>query len=496
MITWLLYLLATTALVVAWWLPGSIECAALGWTSVALFVAALQVPQGRMKRSFVAGILTYIGGFYWLYGTISDFGGFPTVAALAIFALFAVGSAVQFAIWGFTWGRLPQWATRLGLRTALAWLVAHHFWIKIFPWDFGHTQIGFTPFALIADTVGVTGITFIMMWVAECFVCRRSVSLAARAASFVALVAALGHGVYAEQMFTQNSEGIALNTVMIQGNISLRRKHDQTSFSINREQYVKTSSLVADKDTLVIWPESTITNFLPDNLQQASESDLLPFFNNGSAFLVGALTYRSRQEFFNSSILIRPDGSVAPPYHKMILMPFGEYTPLSSLFPWMAEINATAAQFTPGREPSVLSFPLSSGTEVHVSPLICYEDVVPTMAQDATLRGAQLLVNQTNDAWFGDSVAPYQHHMIASFRAIENRRYLLRSTNTGLTAVVDPLGRTAASLLPFTEGVLPLEVMLISSLTPYCRFPVQLVWLLLSAGVVLLVTFPLRQTRQ
>jgi apolipoprotein N-acyltransferase len=458
-ITWLLYLLATTALVVAWWLPGSIECAALGWTSVALFVAALQVPQGRMKRSFVAGILTYIGGFYWLYGTISDFGGFPTVAALAIFALFAVGSAVQFAIWGFTWGRLPQWATRLGLRTALAWLVAHHFWIKIFPWDFGHTQIGFTPFALIADTVGVTGITFIMM-------------------------------------FTQNSEGIALNTVMIQGNISLRRKHDQTSFSINREQYVKTSSLVADKDTLVIWPESTITNFLPDNLQQASESDLLPFFNNGSAFLVGALTYRSRQEFFNSSILIRPDGSVAPPYHKMILMPFGEYTPLSSLFPWMAEINATAAQFTPGREPSVLSFPLSSGTEVHVSPLICYEDVVPTMAQDATLRGAQLLVNQTNDAWFGDSVAPYQHHMIASFRAIENRRYLLRSTNTGLTAVVDPLGRTAASLLPFTEGVLPLEVMLISSLTPYCRFPVQLVWLLLSAGVVLLVTFPLRQTRQ
>jgi apolipoprotein N-acyltransferase len=176
----------------------------------------------------------------------------------------------------------------------------------------------------------------------------------------------------------------------------------------------------------------------------------------------------------------------------MILMPFGEYTPFSSWLPWLEEINSTAAQFTAGAAPAVLSFPLSSGVQAKLSPLICYEDVVPQIAREATQLGAELLINQTNDAWFGRTVAPYQHHMIASWRAIENRRYLLRSTNTGLTAVVDPLGRTAASLLPFTEGVLPLDVELLSEKTLYTSMPIYALWLFVAALCVLLAVLPRR----
>ena len=135
----------------------------------------------------------------------------------------------------------------------------------------------------------------------------------------------------------------------------------------------------------------------------------------------------------------------------------------------------------------MLEFPVSSGATVHVSPLICYEDVVPHISRWAVVKGATLLVNQTNDAWFGNTVAPYQHHMIASFRAIENRRFLLRSTNTGLTAAVDPLGRTLASLLPFTEGVLPIEVNLIQTQTIFTRLPIPLAWTLLAAMSILSV---------
>jgi len=491
-IAWALTVLAAASLVAAWWTPGSIECAALGWTSAALFVAALQQPGKRARRAFVAGLITYTGGFYWLYGTISDFGGFPTVAALAIFALYAAGSAVQFLIWNFAWERLPLFVSRLGLRTALAWLVARHFWIRIFPWDFGHTQIGFVPLAQLADLLGVTGITFLMMWVAECFVARRSVSLAARAAAAAALVAALGYGAWAEEAIPA-LKGTSLQVALIQGNVSLQRKHDVSFFTVNREQYLKTSAMVAEKDALIVWPESTITDFIPAGLANAYQAPSLPFLNNGSAFLVGGLTYRSRKEYFNSSILIRPDGTLDTPYNKMILMPFGEYTPLASWLPWLEEINSTAGQFTAGSAPAVLSFPLSSGAVVRLSPLICYEDVVPEIGREATRAGAELLINQTNDAWFGNSVAPYQHHMIASFRAIENRRYLLRSTNTGLTAIVDPLGRTAASLLPFTEGVLPMQVELLNYRSPFTDYPVAVAWLLLAAACVVAAVLPSRR---
>ena len=494
MISWLLSVTAAATLVAAWWRPGTVACAALGWTSVTLFAAAFQSSHRKTLRIFAAGLIAYVGGFYWLYGTIKDFGGFPTVAAVAIFALYAVGSSVQFLIWGFTWSRLPQWCGALGLRTALAWLVAHHFWIKIFPWDFGHTQIAFVPFAQTADLFGVTGISFLMMWVAECFVARRTVRLLPRLISCGALIAALGYGVYCENVI-KAIKGTPVETAMIQGNVSLQRKHDVAFFTVNREQYLKTSAMVAQKDWLVIWPESTITEFIPADLSDAYHTPILPFLNNGSAFLVGGLTYRSRSEFYNSSILIRPDGTLDRPYNKMILMPFGEYTPLSSWFPWLEEINSTAAQFSAGTSPSVLSFPLSHGTTARVSPLICYEDVVPSIARDATRMGAELLVNQTNDAWFGNSVAPYQHHMIASFRAIENRRYLLRSTNTGLTAVVDPLGQTLASLLPFTEGVLPMQVELLSYRSLYTNFPMHLLWLLVAAACVLLVILPKRGNR-
>jgi apolipoprotein N-acyltransferase len=479
-ISWITTITAAATLVAAWWTPGSLQCATLAWTSVILFVASLAFPANRIRRAFVAGCITYLGGFYWLYSTISDFGGFHWFAAAPIFLLFVLGSAIQFIIWAFAWAHLPPFFARWGLRTAVAWLIAYHFWIKIFPWDFGHTQLAFLSLAQIAELGGVTLITFLMMWLAEVFTLRATSLLQAKILASTLFAAAIIFGAIRLQS-VPSLYGAPLPSVMIQGNISLERKHNQSFFSINRKLYEETSAVVAQKDTLIIWPESTITELLPDNISDAHNSDVLPFLNNGSSFLVGGLTYLSREEFFNSSILVRPDGSVAPPYHKMILMPFGEYTPLAGLLPFLKEINATAAQFTAGSEPAVLEYPLANGTAVRISPLICYEDVVPHISRWATAKGANILVNQTNDAWFGDTAAPYQHHTIASFRAIENRRFLLRSTNTGLTAAVDPLGRTLASLLPFSEGTLPIEVNLVDAQTIFMRFPVPLAWAIVAA---------------
>ncbi len=492
MIAWIITLLAATLHVAAWSTPGSPLCAALGWSAIVLFISALLIPTSRLTRFFIAGCVTYVGGFYWLYSTIKDFGGFPNIAALSIYALFVSGSAVQFLIWAFSFQHLPQWMSKAGLRAPIAWLIAHHFWIKIFPWDFGHTQLAFTPLAQVAQLTGVTGITFLMMWVAEVFVARKTTTPLAKTAAFLALGSSLMFGKTTELAFndTASTRGTPLQTYLVQGNVSLHRKHDITYFTVNREQYLTLSAKAlghAGLDSLVIWPESTITDFIPASTRDATTSKALPFLNNGAAFLVGALTYSSRTEYHNSSVLVRPDGSVAQPYHKMILMPFGEYTPLSSVLPFLKDINATAGQFTAGSAPAVLTFPLSNGSEVKLSPLICYEDIVPSIARDAVNKGAELLINQTNDAWFGDTVAPYQHHIIAAFRAIENDRYLLRSTNTGLTAVVDPLGRTLASLLPYTEGILPMQVSLRNTHTVFSQWPIPFVWLIAAAASVIAV---------
>jgi hypothetical protein len=293
-IAWIVTLLAAIVHVAAWSTPGSPLCAALGWSAVVLFISALIIPTARLKRFFVAGCITYVGGFYWLYSTIKDFGGFPTIAALAIFTLFAAGSAVQFLIWAFSFQHLPQWMGKFGIRAAVAWLIAHHFWIKIFPWDFGHTQLAFIPFAQVAQLTGVTGITFLMMWAAEVFVARKTTSLLAKTLGILTLGSALMFGKAAEISFNDPtaSQGTPLQTYLVQGNVSLHHKHDVTYFTVNREQYLTLSAKAlghAGLDALVVWPESTITDFIPASTRDASASKVLPFLNNGAAFLVGAL---------------------------------------------------------------------------------------------------------------------------------------------------------------------------------------------------------------
>ncbi len=483
LLAWVTSLAAACCLVAAWWVPSSSAGAALGWTCIPLWIASLRNPHRPLRRAFVAGCLTYSAGFYWLFNTISQFGGFPLVASLAIFGLFVCGSAVQFLFLAFIWNHIPNCLAKCGLRTALSWLIAQQFWIRIFPWDFGHTQIGFLPMAQIADLGGVWLITFLMMWLCESFSLRKETSIIARILSLVCLASGIAYGLWRIDSFPE-MYGPSLRTVLVQGNVSLEQKHNISYFSVNRERYLKISKSISQPDSLIIWPESTITDFIPAELQDVRFSKLLPFIGDGSAFLVGAVTYRSDRSLYNSAVMVRPDGSLPEPYNKIVLMPFGEYTPFGDLFPFIKEINATAGSFTPGKGPAVLDFQLSTGVPVKVSPLICYEDVTPPLARASTLKGAELLVNQTNDAWFGDTVAPLQHHMIATFRAIENRRFLLRSTNTGLTAVVDPIGRTLATLPTFSEGTIDMSVNLIGYRTIYTSVDVEGFWWLLSVVVL------------
>lgn len=482
-------LLGGAAMALGWLMPGTAVCAALGWIS-AFFLVLSAKSERPYRGSFFYGVSAHLLGFYWLVHTIKDFGGFGLVPALLIFALFAAGSATQNLIFIFISRHLPPALHRLGLGLALAWTASETFSIKIFPWHMGHTQLAFLTFAQTAAIGGTTLISFLMVFVAESAIdAAREKSLGRRAlASGLIMALSLAWGAYSIQNY---SDGAAsrIDVSVVQANISIEEKHNQKFFKRNTERYVELSNPLAKAGGLVVWPESVIVDFVFDNTARLENDSRLPKLPNGASLLTGALTFDEDRNIYNSALFIDGSGEIPHPYHKQILMPFGEYTPLAGVFPWLLEINPTP-EFTPGTDELV--FNASNGARI--SPLICYEDVIPGISRRAVELGANLLVNLTNDAWFGDTAAPNQHHMIASFRAIENRRWLIRSTNSGKSAVVDALGQTTSSIANFSEGVIQVNAALRSEPSFYSArggwlFP----WIIVGLSLTLITAGRIRR---
>jgi apolipoprotein N-acyltransferase len=192
----------------------------------------------------------------------------------------------------------------------------------------------------------------------------------------------------------------------------------------------------------------------------------------------------TKDRWFNSAFLMRPDGAVAGTYKKMQLVPFGEYVPFGQIFTFAAPIIEAVDNFSAGERVEVMRFnggprtsamQAASGTNGHTLPPvalstgICYEAVFPNLARDAVRGGSQLLTTITNDAWYGTSSAPFQHFEQASMRAIEQGRYLVRSANTGISGVVDPYGRVIVRSELFVPATLTAEVRLLEPWTLYAR---------------------------
>ena len=158
-----------------------------------------------------------------------------------------------------------------------------------------------------------------------------------------------------------------------------------------------------------------------------------------SWFIFGSMSYasgREKTEYFNSAYLLSPEGDVRGKYNKVHLVPYGEYVPLRTIFPFISSLAAGIGDFAEG----IGFYPLTMG-ERKIGVMICYEGILPEAARTYKNAAAELLVNITNDAWFGTTSAPYQHLSMSIFRAVETRLYLVRAANTGISAIVDPTGK-------------------------------------------------------
>ena len=464
--TYTFAVLSALCMSLAWFFPGTKLCAALGWAAALALIPALDNPKHFYRPLYLCGVITNALGFYWLYETIHSFGGFPYYGAAAVFLLFVLLSAVQYLIFAFCFRNLPQFLDAAAVRAGIAWVVAEVISVRLFPWYAGHTQLGLVELAQLASLGGALLISLLIFWVAEAFwiLLRQHGRMGIPWLAPAALALAYYYG-FSLAAGSVNSAAAPQKVALVQANITSEERNNTRFFRNNTQRYLDLTAELAAQNSnlLIIWPESSFQVFVPTNIQSAEEYSGLPYYGRGHAMLIGTLSFdpalsKPKQlTVYNSAMAISADGTIPALYHKQILMPFGEFMPLASWIPGLKELNPNVGDFSAGKELRV--YEIETGQRyLKAAPLICYEDMVPELAREATLKGAEILINLTNDSWFGNTIALHQHHVIASFRAIENRRYLLRSTNTGLTAVVNPLGQTLGALPPFSEGILYSEV--------------------------------------
>ena len=442
---------------------------------------------------WLMGTAAHLIGFYWLVYTISAFGGFPYAVSVIIFIVYAAFQGVEVAlfallIWIAGWGPMC-------LASPVFWVAIEFLFPLLFPWHVANSQVAFSWFIQTADLVGPYGASFIVVWfnaalyklLSTCHVPEPNRVLAL-GFSTLAIVLSVVYGF--ERLKTVEEEIVSapkLATGAVQGNVDIDLKWDPILAQRNLDQHRKiTDSL--DSPTLVIWPESAIEVFVPENLPALPPEFMPSLKSPQSYFIFGAKSFRGAlgrpgMKAFNTAFFADAQGRILGHYHKQVLLAFGEYLPFSrilSLLPAMP----LADGFTPGDGPIV--FPLSSS--IRVAPLICYEDLMPDLSRKfVSETHANLLVNLTNDAWYGRSVGPWQHLALARSRAIETRRTLLRVTNTGVTSLVNAKGEVVKTLPMFTAAAMPAEVDILNGETYYVRFGDWFAWAMSIASVLIIL---------
>ncbi len=443
---------------------------------------------------WLAGFLTHLLGFYWLVYTIHVFGEFPYAVSVVVFLVYAALQGLQMAIFSAVVKRFGFGP--LSLLPALLWVTVEFWFPLLFPWYLANSQVSRTSFIQSADLVGPYGVSFLIMWFNaasyDAFIywkLNRAVRWNALLWVVLCVFASVVYGTLRlKTVAAETAKAAKLSVAAIQANIGIDLKWNPAEIKHNLETYHDLTKQTGGA-TLVIWPETAVEFWLPENLARVP-TDVMPALNRGQFFIFGARSFRGRPfgpdfKAFNSAFLSDGEGRILNHYHKQVLLAFGEYLPFAAILSKLPGMPF-ADGFTPGDGPHTFDLPGA----IRVAPLICYEDLMPAVARAFVKAGqANLLVNLTNDAWYGRTVAPWQHARLAQWRAIETRRTLVRVTNTGVTTVIDAEGEMIQSLPLFTAAVLKTKVALLDGKTLYVRFGDWFAWgaTLISVAVILLL---------
>jgi apolipoprotein N-acyltransferase len=416
---------------------------------------------------FYTGIVCYTGLVYWVVVAMNAYGGISV--PFSILTLLLLVLYISLYTGCFTWlisylkerFRIP-----LYLSAPSVWILLEYLrgvLLSGFPWSFlGHSQYNFLP---IVQVVSVTG-TYFLSFLIVAINCLIYSALSekrfplAYGGSVVALFAACL--VFGFMQLRAPIRG-TVKASIVQGNIRQDIKFDEAYKNSIIRRYIDLTSGSSRGADLVIWPETAMPFiFLEEEASRAVR--VLPS-TLSNHLLLGTISRDRRGRYYNTAYMINRQGEIEGAYSKTHLVPFGEYTPLTAYFPFLEKISVAAGDFFPGPSHE----PMITGVG-KIGMLICYEGVFPFLTSETVRQGAEMLVNITNDAWFGPTSAPYQHFAFYVFRAVETDRYVLRAANTGISAIIDPRGRTTARTGMFKEAVLNGTFSLRHGETVYVRY--------------------------
>lgn len=440
----------------------------------ALFGSALRAPGpgAAAQRGFAFGLGWFLTGVYWVFISIHTYGQVDVVLAALATLLFSSVLAV------FPAGALAlaRWAAppgRSGLMLALlpwTWTLAEFARASLFtgfPWlATGYAHIG-SPLAGFAPFLGVMGVTLAAALVAAALLAfARPLEITAARGAHVAiglfLIGVLGAGSLAARIEWASPTGRPLTVRLLQGNIPQDIKFDPAHFQSTLTTYL--NLIEARPADLIVLPETAFPAFLDDLPSGLMARIVADSERLHAAIAFGVPIADSATVYTNSVIAVDPSRPGLQRYDKEHLVPFGEFVPIG--FHWFVRMmNIPLGDFTPGRTDAQ---PLTLAGE-RVAFNICYEDVFGAEIRRQA-AAANLLVNVSNVAWFGDSQALPQHLQSSRMRALETAHPMLRATNTGMTAAIDPHGRVTAVLPPFTTAALEVSVQPVTAVTPYVRF--------------------------
>ncbi|MFC1868718.1 apolipoprotein N-acyltransferase [Thermodesulfobacteriota bacterium] len=448
--------------------PGKLDW--MAWFALVPLLKCLEKESrsNAFRLGFIAGLAHFLTLIYWVISVLNTYGGLNIIISLGVLILLCLYLSLYLSLFSFLVQYLKGSRFR-ALMIAGVWVSIEYIRAKLltgFPWCLlGYSQFRYPILIQIVDTVGVYGLSFLIIAVNAVIyqllfnnglIEKKRYSRSEILLVMVMIIITIAYGNY--RLSEYNSERKEKKTIavaIIQGNMDQSVKWDPAYQKETMDKYQRlTHAAYRFKPDLIVWPETAVPFFFQDNTEFTGEVYRIPR-ESGTQLIFGSPAYMKGNgpaRYYNRAYLLSSQGVIGH-YDKVHLVPFGEYVPLKKFLPFVHRLVPAAGDFNSGEEIEPLKLP-----DLPVGVLICYEAIFPELSRAHVKKGAEILVNLTNDAWFGITSAPYQHLIMSLFRAVENRRPLIRAANTGFSAFIDPSGRIIARGDLFNEEVLIAEI--------------------------------------
>lgn len=432
-----------------------ISFTSLSW--LAMVPALLAIDRAPTRRSAVlsawlTGTVMVAGSFIWLVGTLTRFAGLSLPAAFLIHLMFAAYQGSVFLVFGWLVCTLRcRRALPMALLAPLAMAASEFAVPLLFPYPLAGIQAGHPVVIQIADLLGRGGVTALLLMVNGALydgLTRTGRTWRPVLAAALVMAASLTYGqVRVRQVSTEARHAPQLRVGVIQPNVAYNAKgllHPELRSAQVRTLQAESTRLAQAGAQLIVWPESSYPFRLPQDFAGESTAADAPSITGGTGVptIVGAVMASPRAHVLsNSALMFNAAGRVTGRYDKMRLLAFGEYLPPIAAVPWVQRLIPPGfGNFSPGAAIHTLPLDTGSPTAWRIGVVICYEDILQDFVGRVGQQHPHLLVNLTNDTWFGDGGEPWQHLALAVLASVEQRVTLVRAVNSGVSAFVSPTG--------------------------------------------------------